>query len=537
MCTWGRIGVVVVAFVATVSQTGSATVEPGQEVHAAAADLARVMGRLPDPPGIPTGPDAALVGTWVRSALLVNEWVADHAGSDSNEFVEVLGAPNAGAGWATIVVVDGDFPGNPGRVDAVFPVGTLNGGGYWATAFQSDILNGSLTLLLVSSFSGSVGQDVDADNDGFLDTAPWLQLLDSVARRDGDVGDLAYSASVVSWEGASRVPNGQDTDSTSDWMANDFAGEGLLAGVTGTAGVGEALNTPSWPNRPSAAECYQRIDTSSSAALRATLHQAVDDHIPYGYTDSAWDVWNMVNDAEEHDPGGPGVGTVLEIYENQVHTKIAGGPGVYDPEHSWPNSYGFPDTGDIPYTDGHHIFASTTTYDSARSNRAFGLCDASCTPYVTALNDGQGGGSTTYPDDNTNWQSSSDGGSGIWETWTGRRGDVARALLYLDVRYDGSPHCSGLSEPDLQLTDNTALITTGAPYMGRLSTLLQWHLDDPVDDRERRRAEVIAAYQANRNPFVDHPEWVACVFSDHCEPLFSSGFESGTTSDWTVTVP
>ena len=53
-------------------------------------------------------------------------------------------------------------------------------------------------------------------------------------------------------------------------------------------------------------------------------------------------------------------------------------------------------------------------------------------------------------------------------------------------------------------------------YMGILSVLLQWHQEDPVDDKERARNDAIAGYQGNRNPFIDHPEWVSCVFSGAC---------------------
>jgi len=48
--------------------------------------------------------------------------------------------------------------------------------------------------------------------------------------------------------------------------------------------------------------------------------------------------------------------------------------------------------------------------------------------------------------------------------------------------------------------------------MGRLTTLLKWHLADPVNDAERRRHDLVYSYQLNRNPFVDHPEWVEAVF-------------------------
>ena len=48
--------------------------------------------------------------------------------------------------------------------------------------------------------------------------------------------------------------------------------------------------------------------------------------------------------------------------------------------------------------------------------------------------------------------------------------------------------------------------------MGLLSVLLQWHVADPVDARERARNDVVYSYQGNRNPFIDHPQWVSAIF-------------------------
>jgi hypothetical protein len=48
--------------------------------------------------------------------------------------------------------------------------------------------------------------------------------------------------------------------------------------------------------------------------------------------------------------------------------------------------------------------------------------------------------------------------------------------------------------------------------MAMLNTLLQWHIDDPVDDFERNRNDVIYGYQNNRNPFIDYPEFVGMIF-------------------------
>ena len=112
------------------------------------------------------------------------------------------------------------------------------------------------------------------------------------------------------------------------------------------------------------------------------------------------------------------------------------------------------------------------------------------------------------------------GPSRLVEVWHDKRGDVARSMLYMDLRYEGGNHpITGAFEPDLILTDDVGLIqTTGinaiVGYLGRLSVLLQWNEDDPVSDDERLRNEVIYFWQGNRNPFIDHPEWVGCVFGD-----------------------
>jgi len=140
----------------------------------------------------------------------------------------------------------------------------------------------------------------------------------------------------------------------------------------------------------------------------------------------------------------------------------------------------------------------------------------------TVENDGRGGGSGTYPG-NSSWTTGS-GATGTWQTWAGRKGDVARAILYLDLRYEGGTHgVTGHSEPDLRVTDDDGLIAAsatgsneGVAYMGMRSVLLQWHAEDPVDHREIHRNEVVHGYQGNRNPFIDHPEWVDCVFKGHC---------------------
>jgi hypothetical protein len=53
---------------------------------------------------------------------------------------------------------------------------------------------------------------------------------------------------------------------------------------------------------------------------------------------------------------------------------------------------------------------------------------------------------------------------------------------------------------------------------------------------EAARNEVVASFQGNRNPFVDHPEWVECLWGATC-PMFADGFESGDLGAWSAAVP
>ena len=256
---------------------------------------------------------------------------------------------------------------------------------------------------------------------------------------------------------------------------------------------------------------YASVNTSSPALLRSSLHAVIDDHTRFPYTSAGTDTWNIL-EAADQDPGN--AANILDVYRNRSMVKFGGGMGPYNREHTWPNSYGFPDDGgtNYPYTDCHQLFLSDVGYNSDRGNLPYGDCAPGATERVTDVNGGQGGGSGMFPG-NSNWFTAA-----RWQTWNGRKGDVARAILYMDVRYEGGTHgITGAVEPDLIATDNTSLIvTTGGnaavAYMGLLAVLVQWNAADPVDERERGRNDVVFGYQGNRNPFIDHPEWVDAIF-------------------------
>ncbi|MDJ0838654.1 MAG: endonuclease [Acidobacteriota bacterium] len=269
---------------------------------------------------------------------------------------------------------------------------------------------------------------------------------------------------------------------------------------------------------------YDSVDMTSKETFWQSVHDIIDDHTWFPYTDSVTDTWDILELADQ-DPNAPN--NILDVYRNASYSKQGGGNDFYNREHVWPKSYGFPDNtvNNYPYTDCHHLMLCDGGYNSARSNKPFLNCDADCQEWATQENNGTGGGSGTYPG-NSNW-TTGNFAFGVWETWDARKGDVARAIFYMALRYEGGNHgVTGAMEPDLRLTDDANVIedhrtsdnaTIG--YMGMLSVLLQWHEQDPVDDLERSRNDVVFSFQGNRNPFVDHPEWVACLFADQCDDM------------------
>ncbi len=269
------------------------------------------------------------------------------------------------------------------------------------------------------------------------------------------------------------------------------------------------------------ANYYDNVDATNAITLRQTLHQIIDDHTRHPYSSSATDNWDILDSADQ-DPNS--TKNILDIYRNTSITKQGGGNDYYNREHSWPKSYGFPNNvvSNYPYTDCHALFLCNSNYNSSRGNKPYRYCDEDCSERPTEENNNQGGGSGVYPG-YSNWTSGSST-TGRWETWVSRRGDVARALFYLDVRYEGGTHgITNIVEPDLILTNDETLIASShtgnnetVAYMGMLSVLLEWHRQDPVDEIELRRNDIIYSFQNNRNPFIDHPEWVECIFADNC---------------------
>jgi endonuclease I len=228
---------------------------------------------------------------------------------------------------------------------------------------------------------------------------------------------------------------------------------------------------------------YDRTDGLQGEELKEALYQIIKDHIDYPYTSSSTDTWDILKESDR-DPDNPD--NVILIYTGwsvNAAQEYNNGDG-WNREHIWAKSHGFPSETQDAYRDAHHLRPCDITVNSARGTKDF---DNGGEPHPVATE--------CYTDADS------------WEPRDAVKGDVARMMFYMATRYEGENE-----DPDLELVDYTGT-DTDTPFFGKLSTLMEWNEEDPVDEFERNRNEVVYSYQGNRNPFVDHPDFVNAIYN------------------------
>ncbi|MFI5561660.1 endonuclease I family protein [Amycolatopsis japonica] len=244
------------------------------------------------------------------------------------------------------------------------------------------------------------------------------------------------------------------------------------------AAAGLAFAPPSLAGSVSGDDYYQDALGKTGPELKAALHKIISTNTKLTYDQ----VWDGIR-ATDEDPANKA--NVVLLYSGRSQAKTANGGGVDDwnREHVWAKSHGDFGTAVGPGTDLHHLRAEDASVNSTRGNKDF---DAGGSPVEEAP------GSLTDDDS--------------FEPRDAVKGDVARMILYMAVRYDGTD-----GFPDLE--PNDAVDNGSKPNIGRLSVLLTWNTQDPPDATEQRRNQVIYdQFQHNRNPFIDHPEWAASIY-------------------------
>ncbi|MDC9723816.1 MAG: endonuclease [Urechidicola sp.] len=227
------------------------------------------------------------------------------------------------------------------------------------------------------------------------------------------------------------------------------------------------------------ANYYLSAENTSDEDLKYELNQIIDNHTIFPYTSSSTDTWNILSETDK-DPNNPD--NVIMLYSGisinaaQEYNNNNG----WTREHVWAKSRGDFGTEDGPGTDVHALRPLDGTTNTVRSNRGFDNCN-SC----IAVYDKWGNDTGSFRDAN----------DFSFEPRPEVKGDVARMIFYMAVRYEGYD-----GYVDLELSETILGISDNSPLHGVQSTLLEWHRNDPVDTWEENRNDIIYYnYQNNRS--------------------------------------
>lgn len=270
-----------------------------------------------------------------------------------------------------------------------------------------------------------------------------------------------------------------------------------------------------------AAQDYSSVAGLSGEALKAGLHELIDDHKYFEYTtrgNNDWydkqkmDVWEALVWTDAACGGAEPCDQVHLLYLDSPR-KVAkanrgpGGSDSWEREHVWPKSRGFPAKKTHGYTDLHHLRPADRNINGKHSN--YGYFDGTLgTVDVEEVIDKDPSGDTpsgALINTTADW----------FEPTDAAKGQIARMIFYMDVRYDGRDTAT-TSMPDLKIAHGNA--REKEPFIGDLCTLLDWNSRFPVAPIEIQRNARIEQIQGNRNPFIDNPAFADAIWGANCTP-------------------
>jgi len=226
---------------------------------------------------------------------------------------------------------------------------------------------------------------------------------------------------------------------------------------------------------------YESCRGKKGSALKQALHDIIKGHKTFGY--SSTQSFYKIIDASPYDSS-----KMYFIYTGETSKSTS-----YNKEHVWAKSHGDFGTSAPMGSDLHNLHPCNSNLNSTRGNLDFN----------------EGGELLSGYNGNNRRSSNS------FEPSDFSKGDVARTIFYMAVRYEGDN-----GEKDLELSkpssNNYYDFSSGANGLhGNFDALYKWATSgqDPVDDYEVSRNNIIYSdYQKNRNPFIDHPEFIQMIY-------------------------
>lgn len=319
-----------------------------------------------------------------------------------------------------------------------------------------------------SDFTGNTSMTIDV---GQNSTSTTITLVDD----SDDEGDEVMSVRFASLPAEYLALNNNLKIRVVD---NDFTVAAFGTPISPTYGIVSSTQPNGY---------YNSLDGLSDSALR----QALQDIIAEEGLVRAQTYADVVTILKEADQNPAHSNQVWLLYTEEGRAKLdyqtsSDNNGKWNREHTYPRSRGgfdsLEDLDDI--ADGKDIFWNTTA-DSLRHGNSDAHALRAADAIENSIRNNQHYGQYTGPS----------GTSGSFY------GDVARSVLYMAVRYNGLEVVNGFPEG-----------TEGE--LGDLATLLNWHRNDPPDDFEMNRNNIVYTWQFNRNPFIDQPDLVEYIWGN-----------------------
>ena len=255
---------------------------------------------------------------------------------------------------------------------------------------------------------------------------------------------------------------------------------------------------------------YNNANGKTGDELKIALHDIIQGHTTISYqqiwnafwsTDNKGDnvVWDMYSDGANY--------TYSYVEGNDQCGEYGQEGDCYNREHSWPQSWFSGDDSAIPSRDLHHVFPTDGFVNSQRSNHPFG--EVGVTSWTSQNGSKLGTCKASLGYDGT-----------VFEPIDEYKGDFARALMYVSVRYYSEDSDWGTSG----MTNKSEI----QPWA--MTMLLRWSDNDPVSQKEIDRNNAVYGIQNNRNPFVDHPEYARMIWDPNWHEGLG-GYVKVTSSD------
>lgn len=248
---------------------------------------------------------------------------------------------------------------------------------------------------------------------------------------------------------------------------------------------------------------YYDTATGTGYALKTQLYNIIKGHTDNGYgglyvtyatsdLDHFYENDGSVLDMYSENPSGTDPYTYSIATTQRCGNYVKEGD-CYNREHIIPQSV-FSEKSPM-VADAHFITPTDGKVNGMRSNYPHGVVN---NPTYTSLNGSKLGSNSTAGYSGT-----------VFEPIDEFKGDIARMYFYFATRYENT--IAGYSYPMFDGTSNKVFTTAF------LNILLTWHKQDPVSPREIERNNAIYVRQNNRNPFIDHPEYVNQIWATEAD--------------------